>query len=255
MSLAPIQLGQVTTVIETADSKQLTLDVKTTLVRSYKGPYSVCKLGAVPRGALGVGEMLGWVVAKCELLPERGGIATLRMTWETATADSGQPLPADEISLEPFEVNPKVERNGFFSILSPEEIQNVKNAAQNFNDTQANNGENLTNGIADSTHLAKAQSLLAKYKRGIETFYLAGFTYSWSRYYYGIPTLDNGGYAQSPQGPLAGNFPSGIVFLRKADSLANSGVNGGVYKLTKTWLGGPMLGGVGYWDPDLYPES
>jgi len=39
-------------------------------------------------------------------------------------------------------------------------------------------------------------------------------------------------------------------WLRLADSLNHAGVNGSMYKITRTWVGGP----AGYWDPDLYPS-
>jgi hypothetical protein len=110
----------------------------------------------------------------------------------------------------------------------------------------------LTDNITDSTQLAMAQNLVAKWLKGEETFYLAGWRYTYEVFSYTAPTINRGGVPGTPGGPLASHLPSGVSWLRLADDLDPSGVAGSAYKLTVTWLGGPIYGGVGYWDSDVY---
>jgi hypothetical protein len=92
-------------------------------------------------------------------------------------------------------------------------------------------------------------------RQGIETYYLAGFKYTWKHHTFILDTslLDVGGHIDvAPTGgPLAGTMDFGgeqIDWLRLADFPEPVGVNGSCYRISSTWLGGP----AGHWDAVLY---
>lgn len=116
-------------------------------------------------------------------------------------------------------------------------------------------------------------NLYLRYLKGETTFYLAGFKVTWASYYYLPPLVDPGCYIQDPvtQGALPAYFwsttqdtdglnifinlaivnnplfyLSGLSWLRGSDNLDYQRT---WFKLTRTWLGGPL----GQWDKGIYP--
>lgn len=236
------------------------------------GPISLCYASQPPRGAFGTSNFnsiginrTGWVVNQSTVSNQRGGIGKLTIEWEAGGAYATMALPVGNFSLKPQELYPKIERAGCFAGITAMTLNIVYNAVYSATNSSGNmlGGESLlTTQIADTKNgynsttapvqLALAQKLLGKLLKGEETFYLAGWRYTYEEFSYTRPTVSNGGIIGTPGGPLAGGLPSGVAWLRLADDLDPAGVAGSMYKLNVNWLGGPVFGGVGYWDTDVY---
>lgn len=171
----------------------------------------------------------------------------------------GRPAAArGDFSLEPQEIYPKIERNNFFSGITADTVSAVYNCLYAFNRSTPNSANsiiqdlvtNAQDGGTSGTQTALAFELLGKLQNGEESYYIAGYRYSFSTYSYTEPTLSNGGIIGTPAGPIS-SLPGGIAWLRLADRVEPAGVNGSMYKLTQNWIGGPS----GYWDSDLYTSS
>jgi hypothetical protein len=236
------------------------------------GPIAACYAAQPPRGAFGTSNFnsmginrVGWVVSQSTVNNMRGGIGKLTIVWEAGGAYATMALPVGDFSLKPQELYPKIERAGCFAGITATTLNIVYNAV--YSSTKASGailgGESvLTTQIADGKNgytaatyadqLALAQKLLAKLLKGEETFYLAGWRYTYETFSYTMPTVTPGGTPGTPGGPLAGSLPSGVSWLRLADDIDPAGVAGSMYRLNITWLGGPIFGGVGYWDSDVY---
>lgn len=224
----------------------------------YKGMQTLCAESMLARGTFGTGTRAGWVVNQCTVDTSRGDIGTLTIEWEAGGSEADQPLPVGDFNLEPQELYPKIERNAFFSGIIPDTVRGayqglysaqqgglpnsqsyITNAANNSNYTYYSN----TNANAQ---IALGMELLTKLSVGEESFYIAGYRYSYNEYSYTEPTLSAGGIIGTPDGPIT--LPAGISWLRLADKLDPAGVAGSMYKYTVNWIGGPD----GYWDNDLY---
>jgi hypothetical protein len=222
----------------------------------YKGPQSLCAESMLARGTFGTGLRAGWVVNQCTCDTSRGDIGTLTIEWEAGGSSADQPLPVGEFSLEPQEIYPKVERNPFFTGITADTVSAVYNCLYSFDRSGANSAntiiqERVTNaqdGGTPGTQTAFAFELLHKLQNGEESYYIAGYRYSFSTYSYTAPSLSPGGIIGTPGGPIAGDLPGSVQWLRLADKIEPAGVNGSMYKLTQNWIGGPS----GYWDSDLY---
>jgi len=226
----------------------------------YKGEQSLCAASMLARGTFGSGARAGWVVNQCTVDTSRGDIGTLTIEWEAGGSGADQPLPVGDFNLEPQELYPKIERNSFFSGIIPDVVRGVYNALYAFNQSgnpnaattinAAINGVNFANypNTSADAQYALGTELLNKLANGEESYYVAGYRYSFETFSYTQPSLSNGGIIGTPGGPLASNLPSGVAWLRLADKLDPAGVNGSMFKLTQNWLGGPN----GYWDSDLY---
>lgn len=231
----------------------------------YMGAQSVCVANMLARGTFGTGFRTGWVVNQCTVDTQRGTIGTLTYEWEAGGSSATQPLPIGTPSLKPQELYPKIERNGIFAGIDATTISIVYNALYLATNAQGqvlggdqfltakiiNGGPDgqghYTSGTA-ATQLALAQNLLSKMMIGEETYYLAGWRYTYEVYSYTAPTVGPGGIIGTPGGPYAGILPGNVSWLRLADDLDPAGVHGSMYKLNVTWLGGPN----GHWDSDIY---
>jgi hypothetical protein len=220
----------------------------------YAGPQPLCAESMLARGTFGTGLRAGWVVNQCTCDTSRGAIGLLTIEWEAGGAEAIQPLPVGDFSLEPQEIYPKVERNPFFTGIDPDTISAVYNVLYAFNQSGTNSANTIINtrvtgpldGGTPGTQTNFAYELLTKLQRGEESWYLAGYRYSYETFSYTEPSLTNGAIIGTPGGPVS--VPSGLAWLRLADKLDPAGVNGSMYKLTVNWIGGPN----GYWDTDLY---
>jgi len=230
--------GVNTVLVEQADSPEYVFGEKVTCVRKFKGLHSLCVSSAISRGAIGTGDMAGFWVTRSLVRRQARQIGELVIEYEAYDSSSGASLPPDEYGLHPFEVNPKTEQHPLFASLTEAERELVRGWVDAPDPTTRATNKALVTG-------ALAQQLGGKLLSGIETYYLAGWTYSWSLYSWSIPTVVDGGYVETPGGPLNGYLGSGVDWLRQADDLTFDGSN---HKLTRTWLGGP----TGQWDADLY---
>ena len=252
------------------NSPSLTYGDRVKAVDIYKGPQNLCAANMVPRGTFGTGFRAGWVCTQSAVTTDRVLIGTLTIEWEAGGAGATQPLPSGSFSMDPQEQYPKIERAAVFNGIKPETL-NVCYNALNGSNTDGNpaitldnlptlpifgghgSGNTPTPTTDQTQQLALARKLLAKLVAGEETFYLAGWRYTFEIFSYTEPVLDQGGFALTgnPPGPIS-DFPSGVSWLRLADKVDPAGVNGSMYKTTCTYLGTPVFNGIGVWDPDIY---
>lgn len=246
--------------IEQPESGKITFAETATLTKVYKGKYADCFAGTLPRGTIGSsGITTGLIVQNCEVTPERGGAARLQIVWGGFSDTGGGPgtiVPADEFDLDPFELNPAVEKNTAFAALYPDAPDTTVLRLQNdvTDATQGGEAGARKKGYDDAASLASSDArdqafyLIHLLKRGVTSFYLAGFRYSWTSYTFTLPTVTRGGFRSAPGGPLSSAIAAlSLSCLREADSLG--GATNGFYKLRRNWLCGP----AGHWDAVLYP--
>jgi hypothetical protein len=227
------------------------------------GPLALCYASQPPRGAFGSGNFngiginrTGWVVNQSVVTNLKAGIGKLSIEWEAGGAYATMALPVGDFSLTPQELYPKIERAGCFvgiTFATLNVCYNCLYLATNSSGSPLVSSTFLTDKISDPTQLALAQNLVSKLLKGEETFYLAGWRYTYTYFSYTVPALSAGGIIRKPGGPLGGSLPAGVAWLRLADTMEPAGVNGSMYKITVAFIGGPTMGGVNYWDADVYP--
>jgi len=190
----------------------------------------------------GVGATAGsFCVEDCSLDSAKGGkgVVTVNYLYLGLT-------PPDEFSVTPFEITPAIERNGYFSALTQDDL---KKARGTFNAASAIGQTSIVNAIDGTTNKVLTKALVNKWLKGEETFYLAGLKFQHTLYSFVAPSASLGGIIQFPFGAFAGYVSSaGMSWLRQSDEVIWSN---GVWKLTRTWLGAPN----GHWDTDLYPAG
>ena len=246
-----------------AESGTITAGDRVRMVDILYGPLTLCYAVQPPRGAFGTNSFngmainrAGWVVNQAVVNNLKGGIGKMTIEWEAGGAYAYMALPVGDFSCQPQELYPKIERAGCFvgiTFATLNVCYNCLYLATNSSGTPIVTSSFLTTNITDPTQLALAQNLVSKLLKGEETFYLAGWKYTYVYYSYTMPTLSAGGVIRTPGGPLAGNLPGGVSWLRLADQADPAGVNGSMYKITVSYIGGPTMGGVNYWDSDVYP--
>lgn len=247
--------GPTNGLVMTPDSPKFVYTDRVRVTDIYMGPQSLCAANMLPRGTFGSGFRGGWVVNQCTMDTMRGTIGKLTFEWEAGGGGATQPLPVGSFSLKPQELYPKIERAACFAGITYATVNAAYlalNSATNSGGTQIATSTALAGWVTDPTQLTLANNLVAKLLMGEDTFYLAGWRYTYEVYSYSPPYISRGGVPGTPGGPLAGALPSGVSWLRLADDCDPAGVAGSMYKLTVTWLGGPVYGGVGYWDSDVY---
>jgi len=238
--------GVNTVLVEAPDSPKYTFATPFTCIRKFTGLHSLCIASAPFPRSYGVGSMAGWMIKQSTVDRKPKQIGELTIEYVGAGGDSGgggDPgpgaiLPPDEYGLHPFEVNPKLEQHPLFASLDRATRAAVRTAV-----------DSQTSATRDSSYTGLstlAKKLADKLLEGKETYYLAGWTYTWSTYSWAIPGLTDGGTIETPGGPLASYLGTGVDWLRHADDLD---FNGQHHKKTLTWLGGP----AGHWDSELYP--
>jgi hypothetical protein len=205
-------------------------------------------------------------VTSSKVSSERKGIAALSISWEVGGPYANPALlPLDDFRCESVELYPKVERNhnltnpggesvGICTLaisLCYQAVHGVPTKDSEARKAVMNMAARTSTPPAGSTWADQAilaQLLLAWLDKGFETYYLAGIKYSHVWYSFEFPALSEGGVVEPfpTGGPLAGS--AAFSWLRLADTPEPAGVNGSVYKITSTWIGGPN----GHWDPVLY---
>jgi hypothetical protein len=238
----------------------------------YRGPILACRYNVLRRGTFGSGFRLGWVCTSSRVEREPGGKGILTINWELGGPYANPAyLPLDDFREETVELYPKVERHSTLAgadvatrpthRIAPYTIALAYGAHTADSQLDTNQPLDTIYGMYDREDDPPGDSTWAEQKAwglklykwlglGHETYYLAGIKYSWITHSFVPPEIEQGAFIESPQGgPLMGDTT--FSWLRLADVLEPAGVNGSVYKLTSTWLGGPG----GHWDPDLYPTA
>lgn len=231
--------------IETAESGKLHLAERITYTQQYAGPYvSAVAYGlAHPRGStwsfvIGNGPSL-WSVEDTSIDQQKGGKGVVTVNYLSLSI-----TPPEEFALTPFEINPAVEKHSFFKPLTTDDIKKCRAA---FNSASAAGSSTVSATIEACVNKALMKSLLSKWMRGEENFYLAGFNFKHTIFLFTPPFSTKGGYPEFPFGAFSGYVNNADMdWLRQADEVVWSN---GIWKLTRTWLGGPS----GHWDSDIYP--
>lgn len=231
----------------TKESGRITFADRVTLVDIFEGQYADCVAGLLARGVFGVGARAGWVCTSsmAEQI-ERGGVSRLTINWEAGGVFATEPLPADDFSLQPQELYPRIERSPFFNGITQPTLALAYQTINGATNVARQAALDRLNTLADSTQKALGLALSSKLQKGEETFYLAYMRYIWISWSYTFPSLSIGGVISAPGGPLTGRFGS-FSSLRLADSVEPAGVNGSMFKIMRTWL----VAQSGYWDTDL----
>lgn len=245
MSSVPI-FKNYTGLIYTPDSGIFEFAERVTYTEKLRGAASDAVLYAQNHNRGTIWTIAGlngfFYVEQSQTAKETGGIATVTVKYNWL----GENAP-DEWSVTPFEINPPIERTQFFSALT---VNDLKLARGSFAADQATGQATLDAGAAASTNATLIQSLIQKWLRGEQTFYMAGLKYQWTQYLGSLSGVifRRGGYTETPGGP--GFFPANFVWLRQCDELV---WNNGIYRLTRTWIGAPTS--IGLWDSDIYGSS
>lgn len=235
--------------VETKASRVINIGERVTYTQVFEGKLDACFNFALlhARGSVSTLTLPGGTSATFILenagvtrTDHPGGVVTLNWTMLAN-------LPEDEFSVTPFEVNPALERNGYFSAMTPETAEKARAefSTPNLNLKAAIKSIRTT---LPAGQAALAAKLLEKLHRGNDSFYLAGLQYSWVSHSYVMPSATLGGLRQAPLGPMYGLMPSGMSWLRRCDEISYSN---GVYRIIRTWIGGPG----GWFDSDLYPSA
>ena len=234
------------------ESGKITLSDRATSQDIYKGPQAACYAGLLRRGTYGTGERLGLVVTSSVQENERGGIGKLTINWEAGGPSANAAfLPLPEFDSQVVELYPKIERNKYFNGIDRPTIGLAFSSV--FGATTAARFSAYADLLKLSDPLLTlGKKLVLKLQLGEDSFYLAGMRYMYISYSFTPPALSMGGVIESPSFVTTFSIRDGsgnpYSWLRLADFVQTSGVNGSAYKLTSTWLGGPL----GYWDPDIY---
>lgn len=210
--------------------------------------YGESIIAGFSKGTAGTGAQSGYVVSSAKLERERGDIGRITVSWGAAGSGSGQSLPADEVSVQPSNLSPRLETHPLFAPLANMEVaapdpQPVLDVAENV--VRAQNADDRTFYRDQLAAIPLALKFIEKIRQGKESWYLASLRYSWATHSWTVPTMYRGGWIQAPLGPLANYFVADIDWLRESDDLQYSN---GIWRLTRSWLGGPL----GAWDTDLY---
>jgi hypothetical protein len=235
-------------VVPAPDGTSLDLGDRVTWTEVKHGRWSECIAYALtrPKGTLLNFAIPGasasdWVVSGTRCDREKPDRGTVTVTWTSLTFSTP---PPGEFSVIPLELNPAITSHSTFASLTDAERDQAEACRRAGTWELRGKLQSKINAGASSTLINK---LLAKWKRGMETYYIAGLKYQITTYYYSSPGCTRGGFRQSPSTPITGwTWPSGMSWLRLSDDLSYSQ---GLYKLTNTWLGGPS----GHWDTDIYP--
>ena len=126
----PIWIPSAPGLIEQPESGQIKFAEVATLTKVYKGKYADCWAAVLPKGTVGSsGVTTGLIVQTSDVTPERGGVAKLTIVWgglsSTGGGGGGPIVPADEFSIDPFELNPNVERHPEFRELFAVDDQQI----------------------------------------------------------------------------------------------------------------------------------
>lgn len=227
-------------------------------------------------------------ILTARLVKQKGNTAMLTVTAESISFDS----PPDEFNLAITELNPAIEKHPRYGFIPPKVRQMVLQSVSSATQLSIQDATNSLDGIYKWDPIANpppagatwalvqkaAKELLLKKRIGEDTFYLPGFTVTWSQFFFGPQFLNPGGYIEDPidggglpfyfwstdQTPFGdsifdkmqelnpqfytkqGDQPA-ISWLRMADHVQYERT---WFKVTHTWNGAPYA----HWDSELYNQ-
>src|SRR5579859_316849 len=195
---SPVWRGTTALVFQ-VESGGLVLADRATSTDVYRGPYGTCIAGVLRRGVYGTGARLGWVVTSSKVESEKGGIGKLTINWE-AGGPSGFSgfLPLPEFDSAVVELNPRVERNPFFSGITRDTIGLAWTAFYGATQVQRTTAWNAIEALTDTTQKTLGEKLVQKFTNGNEVYYLAGMRFMWIYYSFTVPSLTLGGFTDVP---------------------------------------------------------
>ena len=242
--------GPTDSLVEIPESPVVDIGETITRTRTYRGLYTLCESSLLPKDTAGTGDEAGYVVIRCTAAKERGDAGKLTVVWGPADGSSGQDLPPDEFTCEPFEVRPNIQNLPYLTaalsgLTAAVRAKNLDSLAMYLKGSDADRHK-AESWIAASG-AAATQNVLAIVQRGVETWYLAGIKFSYTFSSWALPALTLGGYVETPSGTGFPSITGTLSWLRLSDSWGRSG---SIYKTTRSWLGAPN----GYWDSTLYPS-
>ncbi len=213
-----------------------------TLVREFRGPYSVCLASAPGYGAIAGG---GMKVLESTAVHERGGIGVLTISYgPDGEAVQNVALPPDTESLERSQVEYAIEKHPLFVPLGNQILTDIRTIVERSSDDDLFKSAALR--LLQLTGQTKqlADKLARKLIQGILFFVeyppvYQRVSYSWTE----PQNLSGGGRIETPV-TVGLTLPSGFSYLRAAD---NTSFNGTFWETRRLWNGSR------YVDADLYP--
>lgn len=239
-----------TSLVEQADSPQWTYGEEIVALARYKGPTAVCVSNLVPKGTSGSGVFAGLVVESSRTIPEKGGLAALEISYKgIPTGASGGPaavtqVPADEYDFQPNEEELAIETHPRYASLATSYIDGTSELDLVRLATNAGSGDERSSALDMLTTHDLALELFGKIQKGKTHFLYPAPIYIWTLFFISQPTIDLGGYPESPTGAMI--EPAGFTWLRVADSLTWTGI---FWRLQRRWFGSLVV------DFDLYPVT
>jgi hypothetical protein len=238
----PIWIGS-STLDETSDSPQWTFADRYQCVRTFRGPYATALASAPMPGTAGTGDYEGYFVWSSVVTKEPGGVGKLVITYgpgittiPPSGAGGSAVLPLDECGITMERLDKPIQTHPRYASLSGDLIDGITSLLQN----PAEYGEQYGPDVAADS---LALELYEKMKRGFTVYPLWVPVYKWRSFFWTEPTATNGGFIQTPYGPV---HPPAIDWLRQADSLDFNGTH---WVLERSWIGGPDV------DTDVYPAQ
>ena len=280
---------------ETSDSPEIESGEQSTIVHKFYCDYYTAQVFMImyPRGTY-LTDQFGNTsrVLSSRITPvSKAGFQAVLFTLTSEGQYPLFPNPPDEFDIETVELNPALEKHPRYNALTYKQRYWVRNAdivdsedlASQYVKLLGNLSASADPGTLPSTitlQTSQSQEMLFKKHKGEDTFYLAGYKVTWSRYFWYPQILNPGGYIEDPvyggglpayfwsttglptginifgstnllnanlypQTGSASGPPYGLSWLRQADTIH---LNRTWWKLTSTWIGGPL----GHWDNELY---
>lgn len=227
---------------EQPNSPQWTFGEKIVAMRTFKGPFATCLTSMPTRGTKGTGAFAGMRVEESSLTKERGEIGLLQVKYAGAGSSQGQPLPPDEVSLQPEKIEKALKKHPRYKTVTESLNVDVRTLLETAQDNPSHFPA-LERVIASTPEANLAYELYKKLQQGFTHFPYYGPVLKQTEYYWDTPTsISPGGFRQSPI--MEGILLPAVDWLREADSLSWNGTH---FQLTRAWIGAPDL------DTDLFP--
>jgi len=237
---------------EAPDSPLYEFAERITCTRTFGGKYDTLALYTVRVGDRGTGDMFGYLVAQCNLQRVKPDLARLIIRYEaTQQTVFGESLPPDSFTIEAVDQQPAVETHWKFKNLTRAQIELCHVAVESDDDKVRSDAYAKLEEILPLPVRNAALALYELLNKGVTSFYQPLTRYSYSYSTYTLPPLHPGGCRKKTlTGAGTEAIPTGLRWLREADTCAAQGVNGGIYRITQSWLGAPD----GHWSHKLYPR-